>query len=83
MPVNARVAAIATLTRFTSIEPPRIGPTSTENPSHPTTSLIIAVAITRSPTSVLKRPRSRSVFAMTGSAEIESATPRNAAKMPR
>ena len=44
---------------------------------------IIAAAMTSRPMSVLKRPRSSSVFAMTGSAEIDSATPRNSAKSRR
>jgi hypothetical protein len=62
---------------------PRIGPRRSESANQPTRSSIIAAAITSKPTSDLNSPRSRSVFAMTGSAEMLSATPSSSAKVAR
>ena len=50
------------------------GAEQSERASQPTRSSIIAAAMTSRPTSDLKRPRSSSVLAMTGSAEMLSAT---------
>jgi hypothetical protein len=62
---------------------PRTGPSSSDNASHPARSSIIAEAMTKSPTSDLKRPRSSNVLAITGSAEMLRATPRNNAIVVR
>jgi hypothetical protein len=63
--------------------PPCIGPRSTEKASHPARSSIMAEAMTSRPTSVLNKPRSRSVLAMTGRAEMDIATPMKRAKSIR
>ena len=62
---------------------PRTGPRSKTSESQPTMSSIIAADITSSPTSDLKRPRSSSVLAMTGSAEMLSATASRSASISR